>query len=160
MHLLSGRELQEYFRQRDNRFTNSKGMHIGWYDSGAHTSLSLPLYETVPPPYEFEIITSEEGFDDFIQGFGIQTVKDIDQLDYNHSWIRYLKGNAEVQITSMELEASFSFRIYKSRTTIASLNLHFYDECYRHLTLPDEFVKYFTDNEQRLHAAAANQYKF
>ena len=160
MPLISRDQLADYFGRRNNRFTNSLGMEIQWHEtSGAYTSFTLPMPDVIPPPYEIQIITTEEGLDDFIEGFRIEDTKDIDKLGYNNSWIRYLNGQAEVEVAAMELEAAFSFRIYKSRTTITSLDLHFYDECYHHLTLPEEFLKYLNDNEGRLFAAMANRYK-
>lgn len=160
MPLISRHQLADYFARRNNRFTNSRGIEIKWHDeSGAYTSVTFPMIDVTPPLYEIRIITTEEGYEDFIEGFRIETTNDIDKLGYNNSWIRYLNGQAEVEVASMELEAAFSFRIYKSRTTITSLDLHFYDECYRHLTLTEEFLKYFNDNEGRLFAAMANRYK-
>jgi len=159
MNLLSKRNLDNYFANRNNPFANSKGMQISWHDEwGVHTSFPLPLDDARQASYELHIVTSE-GLDDFIENFIVKSIEDINQLDYDKSQVRYLNGNAEILVTSMELEASFSFRIYKSLTTVASIDLHFYDECYRHLTTPNDFFQYFSNNEHRLHAAAANRYR-
>jgi hypothetical protein len=159
MTFISRQELADYFFSRGNSLINSQGMQLRWYDKwGAFTSLAL-AEDIIPDSYELSIITSEEGLDDFIEGFRIENTKDIDKLGYKQVWPRYLNGQAEIQVTPMELEAAFSFRIYKSRTAISSLDLHFYDECYQHLSLPEEFLKYFTDNQSRLFAAVANRYK-
>jgi hypothetical protein len=158
MTFISKQELDDYFSSPGNNLINSQGMQLRWFDKwGAFTSLVLA--DILPDSYDVSITTCEEGLDDFIAGFGIETAKDIDNLGDKQVWSRYLNGQAEIQVTPMELEAAFSFRIYKSRTTISSLDLHFYDECYQHLSLPEEFLKYFTDNQSRLFAAVANRYR-
>jgi hypothetical protein len=105
------------------------------------------------------ITTLEESLDDFIEGFKIQKIEDIDQLGYTNSWMRYLNGHAEIDATPMELEATITFRLYKSRTLISSLELHFYDEASKHLTLPEDFLKYISQNERSLQTANEYRYK-
>lgn len=91
--------------------------------------------------------------------FKIQKIEGIDQLAYTNSWMRYLNGHAEISATPMELEATITFRLYKSRTLISSLDLHFYDATSKHLTLPEDFLKYIFENERPLQVANENRYK-
>jgi hypothetical protein len=151
-------ELSAHFTYNGNRFSNSEGMKITWLEEWGVSTL-LSFYGREEVPFHMCISTSEESLDDFIKGFGIQKIDDIDHLGYTNSWMRYLNGCAEIDVTSIELEATLTFRLYKSRTLISSLDLHFYDEASKHLTLPEDFLKYILENEQPLQAANENRYK-
>lgn len=163
MLLVPREELSAYFISNGSRFINSEGMEITWSEEwGVFTGLSFYRREKGSfheAPIEMSISTSEESLDDFIEGFKIQKIEDIDRLGYTNSWMRYLNGYAEISATPMELEATITFRLYKSRTLISSLDLHFYDETSKHLTLPEDFLKYFFENERRLEVANENRYK-
>jgi hypothetical protein len=156
-------ELSSHFISNGTRFTNSEGMEITWSEEwGVSTHLSF--YRTEQgrfheAPIEMSISTSEEGLDDFIEGFKIEKIENINQLGYTNSWMRYLNGHAEINVTPMELESTITFRLYKSRTLISSLDLHFYDERPNHLTLPEDFLKYIFENERLLQAANENRYR-
>lgn len=138
-------------------------MEITWSEEwGVFTRLSFYLRENGhfhEAPIEMSISTEEESLDDFIEGFKIQKIENINQLGYTNSWMRYLNGYAEISATPMELEATITFRLYKSRTLISSLDLHFYDERSKHLTLPEDFLKYISENERPLQAANENRYR-
>ena len=154
-------ELSANLISRGRRFINPEGMEIGLLEEwGVFTLLSFYGRDEGPVgPVEMFISTSEESLDDFIEGFKIRTIEDVDQLGYTNSWMRYLNGHAEVSVTPMELEATITFRLYKSRTLISSLDLHFYDETSKHLTLPEDFLKYLSENERPLQAARENRFK-
>jgi len=163
MLLLPREKLSAHFTRNGNISINSEGMEIRWSEEwGVLTLLSFYGRDEGPfhvAPIEMSISTSEESLDDFIEGFKIQKIEDIDQLGYTNSWMRYLNGQAEISATPMELEATITFRLYKSRTIISSLELHFYDETSKHLTLPEDFLKYIFENERSLQAAIENRYK-
>lgn len=150
-------ELKEYFAERRYNFVNAAGMQFTQNQHGIHTEFILFGDEA---PYKMEIITEEESAASFIEGFQIAELSDIDRLGYNNSWMRYLNGYAEILITPMELEAAFSFRIYKSRTTVSSLELHFYDEAYEHLTLPEDFERYLEKKDHLLQEAAFGKTRY
>jgi hypothetical protein len=156
-------ELSAHFIRNGRRFTNSKAMEIAWSEEwGVFTLLGFYTREKAPfheAPIEMSISTSEESLDDFIEGFKIQKIEEIGQLGYTNSWMRYLNGYAEVSATPMELEATITFRLYKSRTLISSLDLHFYDEISKHLTHPEDFLKYIFENERPLQTANENRYR-
>jgi hypothetical protein len=156
-------ELSAHFTRNGSRFTNSESMKITWSEEwGVFTLLSFYRGEVGSfhmAPIEMCISTSEESLDDFIEGFKIQNIENLDQLGYTNSWMRYLNGHAEISATPMELEATITFRLYKSRTLISSLDLHFYDETSKHLTLPEDFLKYISENERPLQAANENRYR-
>ena len=105
------------------------------------------------------ISTEGDSPEDFIQQFKITTTNDIDVLDYTNSWMRYLNGEAEIAVSPFELEAELRFKIINRKTIIFSLELHFYDEVYEHLTMPADFKKYVAEHETRLNAAVENRYK-
>lgn len=85
--------------------------------------------------------------------------KDINSLDYTHAWMRYLNGDAEIGVTPLELEATLGFKISNRKTIIFSLDLHFYDEVYEHLTIPEDFERYISDHSNRLRIANENRHK-
>lgn len=73
--------------------------------------------------------------------------------------MRYLNGEAEIAVCPFELEAELKFKIINRKTIIFSLDLHFYDEVYEHLTLPEDFEKYITSRQKALDLAAENRYR-
>ena len=92
-------------------------------------------------------------------GLFLQSLEKIDKLGYNDSWMRYLNGEALISVTPIELEATLVFKIVIRKTIIFSLDLHFYDEVYEHLTLPDDFEQYISKYDRRLQAAVENRFK-
>jgi hypothetical protein len=151
-------DLIEYFKSRKNRFKNSKGMELGMTAGNDFwTYFSLTNHEY--GPLAISISTEEEYFSDFIELFRLKSTEDVNDLGYSNSWMRYLNGYAEISVTPYELEATLNFRIIKRKTIIYSLDLHFYDEAYEHLTMAEDFERYIAANENRLHLAAQNRYK-
>lgn len=164
MLFVSREELSAHFISNGNRFTNSEGMKITWLEEwGVFTLFGFYRKDQGGPSHfgsiKMCISTSEESLDDFIKGFEIRKIEDIYKLGYKNSWMRYLNGYAEIGVAPRELEATLTFRLYKSRTLISSLDLHFYDEASKHLTLPEDFLKYISENERPLQAAVENRYK-
>jgi len=158
MDYLSEKDLATFFERNNNRYINSAGMQIGQSEQwGIWTFLEVTTHEE--SSLAVSISTEEDSLQDFIVGFKIEGWRDIDQLDYNSSWMRYLNGAATITINPMELEADISFRIVKSKTIIFSMDMHFYDEMYEHLTMPEDFQKYIADHERRLEAASENRYR-
>lgn len=155
--LLMG-EVVNYFNSRNNRFKNSAGMELGLVDGNViWTYFSLINHDY--GPNAICISTEGDGPYDFISGFNLKKAEDIDHLDYNSSWIRYLNRAAEISVTPWDLEATLNFRICNRKTMIFSRELHFYDEVYEHLTMPEDFEEYISSNENRLDLAAQNRYK-
>ena len=65
-----------------------------------------------------------------------------------------------MEVIQMEIEAPLNFRLHKMKTMVFSLELHFYDEVYKHLTLPEDFADYFSENETKLYVAVGNKFKY
>ena len=152
------KEVLTYFKNRNNRFKNSAGMELGLADGNViWTYFSLINHNY--GPNAVEISTEGDGVYEFISGFDLKKVEDIDRLDYNSSWIRYLNSAAEIGVTPWHIEATLNFRICNRKTMIFSRELHFYDEVYEHLTIPEDFEGYIASNENRLDLAAQNRYK-
>lgn len=151
-------KLLTYFKKRNNRFKNAKGMELG-LSAGNElwTYFSLTNYDH--GPLAISISTDGDSLTEFIEGFKVQELEDIDNLEYTNTWMRYLNGDAEISVTPMELEATLIFRIMKRKTAICSLDLHFYDEVYEHLTKPEDFEAYIHSHEKRLNLAAENRYR-
>ncbi len=146
------------FVRNNNHYVNSAGMEIGLSkELGIWTYLNVIDYDE--GPLKVSITTEEDSPKEFIVGFKIESWKEIDKLDYTSSWMRYLNGAATITIRPMELEADISFKIVKFKTIIFSLDMHFYDEVYEHLTIPEDFQKYIDDHERKLFSAKENRYK-
>lgn len=155
---ISHQDIIEYFQKRASRFKNSAEMELGLTEAGElWTALYLCDYND--GPLAISIHTEGDSPDEFIQEFKLKVLADIDNLYYFSSWMRYLNGGAEIHITPMEIEATLVFKIVKRKTIICSLDLHFYDEVYEHLTMPEDFENYITSHENRLNAAQGNRYK-
>lgn len=155
-------ELSAFLAVHDNRFINVAGMEIAFYEESGIGS-SLKFYEeeeNLSGPVEMSIHTSEESLDDFISGYELKDIGDMYMLDYGHSWRRYLNGYAEIAVEHQIIEASLIFRLYKSRTLVTSLEMHFYDEVSGHLTMPEEFLDYLVKHERSLQAANEYMYKY
>ena len=158
MSLISAATLIEYFQSRNNRFKNLKGMELGMAD-GNECWTYFELCNHSHGPLAINISTERDCPDHFIEQFRITTTQEIDELGYTNSWMRYLNGEAEMGVTAYELEAELNFKIIGRKTMIFSLDLHFYDELYEQLTMPEDFEKYIADHENRLNVAVQNRYK-
>ena len=147
-----------YFENRNNRFKNSAGMEFGKAEGNVlWTFFSLSNHDY--GPNAFDISTEGDTADEFIAGFKLNKIEDIDHLGYTESWMRYLNGGAEISVTPLELEATLRFKINKRKTMIFSLELNFYDEVYEQLTMPEDFERYISIHENRLAFAGENRYK-
>ena len=49
---------------------------------------------------------------------------------------------------------------HKTRTLVFCTASHYYDEVYKHMTLPENFIHYFRKNKHKLQVAMANRFKF
>ncbi len=158
MELLSEKDLALFFEQNNYYYKNSAGMEIGLYEKKDVWTL---LRETSHNESYFSrsIYTEGDSLQDFINAFEIKILQDIDQLNYISCWKSYLKGSASIIINPMELEADIWFKIVYNKTIIFSLDLHFYDEMYEHLTQPEDFKKYIKDHERQLQTANENRYR-
>ena len=158
MKMVLEQDLVSYFNLRANRFRNQAGMFFGMGQMNEiWTHFNLCNYHH--GPLAIDISTENDCADEFISGFQLQSLEKLDTLEYNHSWMRYLNGDALISVTPIEFEATLVFKIVKRKTTIFSLDLHFYDEVYEHLTLPEDFEQYISNCDRRLQAAFENRYK-
>ncbi|MCW3090486.1 MAG: hypothetical protein JWP81_1555 [Ferruginibacter sp.] len=155
---ISPEEILEYFKSKNNRFKNSKGMELGLTAAGELWT-SFYLCNHNHGPLAFSIHSEDESPTEFIEQFKLKAIEEINNLDYTSSWMRYLNGEAEINVIPFELEATLGFKIVKRKTIVFSLDLHFYDEVYEHLTLPEDFEKYISLHENRLGIAQQNRYK-
>jgi hypothetical protein len=158
MEYISEQAVLDYFKSRKNRFRNASGMEFGMGKiNDIWTEFNLCNYDF--GPLAIDISTEGDGLNEFIEGFRIKTIEDINKLGYTNSWMRFLNGFAEISVTPMELEATLRFKIVRRKTIIYSLDLHFYDEIYEHLTMPEDFENYISTHERRLQAENDNRYK-
>lgn len=158
MAAISTQDIIQYFKNRVNRFKNSKGMELG-LTAAEELWTAFYLCNHNHGPLAISIHTEDDSLSEFTEQFKLKGLEDIDHLDYTSSWMRYLNGGAEINITPFELEATLVFKIVKRKTIISSLDLHFYDEVYEPLTIPEDFENYLTSHENRLNIAQQNKYK-
>lgn len=79
---------------------------------------------------------------------------------YNHLWMHYLNGQAVATVNPLWLEAEIELKIVRNKTVISSLDLHFYDEVYEHLTMLEDWERYVKEKTSWLQLAADNRYKW
>ena len=149
-------DILDYFNARNNRFTNAKGVEMGLTERNEIWSYFSLIHHDYGP-LAISISTEGDSPQDFIDKFVLASVDEIEILEYKHSWMRYLNGMAEISITPIDLEATLEFKIVKRKTIIFSLDLHFYDEVYEHLTMSEDFERYVEGHAHRLGVAAANR---
>jgi hypothetical protein len=151
-------EILEYFRKQDRKWINSNGMELGL--SGKNEIwTNFSQVSSGDGPLALSISTEDCTINDFIEGFNLKSIRDIDTLAYGSSWIRYLNGNAEIHVTPFDLDATITFRIFRAKTIVYSVELHFYDEEYNHLTLEEDFAHYIGAKAKLLDSAMQNRYK-
>jgi len=155
---VSNEDVLAYFTNRKNRFTNPNSMELG-LTAGNEFWTYFVLCGQEQGPLAISIGTEEDRPEEFIAGFKLASFEDIQTLGYTNTWMRYLNGDAEITVTPLELDAPLGFKIVKRKTIIFSLDLHFYDEVYEHLTMPEDFESYISSHGKRLNAAGENRHK-
>ncbi|NHE58746.1 hypothetical protein [Cyclobacterium plantarum] len=151
-------ELAQYLSSKKPGFQTQNGLSIYLIDGSICSNYDFEIEEL---EFSFNLFTEEESLHEFIEGFRIQNINDFEALGYNNSWIRYLNREADMEVTQMEFEEGpLCFRLHKMKTLVFSASLHFYDEVYDHLTLPEDFISYFFKNKSKIATAMANRYQF
>ncbi|MEX2564674.1 MAG: hypothetical protein WD431_01875 [Cyclobacteriaceae bacterium] len=151
-------ELALYLSSQKPGFQTSGGLSIYYIDNAISSEHKFEVEEL---DFSFCLFTEEESLHEFLEGYRIENFSDLEELGYKHIWMRYLNREADMEVTQMEFEeAPLIFRLHKMKTIVFSSALHFYDEVYRHLTIPEDFIHYFFDNQAKLSKAVANSYKF
>ncbi len=153
-------ELKFWFNQKGNRYQNATGMQMRMHEKGNQIWTEFDLMAYGEDPIALSIYTEYDLPEEFIELFRIKNIDDIEKLGYNNSWIRYLNGLATITVKTEELEAELQFRIHNDRTTVSSLELHFYDEVNEHLTMVDDFMNYLLKRGNFLETAVQNRYKW
>jgi hypothetical protein len=151
-------EVLEYFRKQEGKLINSNGMELGLSAKNEIWS-NFSLVSSDEGPLALSISTEDCAINDFIEGFNLKSIRDIDKLAYGSSWMRYLNGNAEIHITPFDLDATITFRIFRAKTIVYSVELHFYDEECNHLTMKEDFAHYIQAKAKLLDSAMQNRYK-
>lgn len=158
MPIISVEELAQYLSSKCPGFQTQNGLSIPLIENSVSTAYKFEVEEL---DFSFCLFTEEESLYEFIEGFRIQNIEDFEELGYKNIWIRYLNWEADMEVTQMEIEeAPLNFRLHKMKTMVFCVALHFYDEVNEHLTLPEDFINYFFDNQAKLDVAIANRYKF
>jgi len=149
------------------------GQYLASRKPGIPTRNGLSTYlvgKSIASEYRFEVeeldfsfclFSENESLGEFIEGYRIKSTDDFEELGYKNIWIRYLNREADMEVTELEIEEMpINFRLHKMRTLVFSITSHYYDEVYTHLTLPEDFIGYFFENQDKLQVAFSNRYKF
>lgn len=156
---ISVEELAKYFVLKGKLLTTPGGLCIHLLGEELFTQYCYP--DSVSSDFEFTLFTESENLHEFIEGYKIKSIGDIENLDHRNIWIRYLNSEATMEVIQTETEeAPVNFRLHRLKTMIFSLDMHYYDEVINHLTLPEDFIEYFYENERNLRVAFDNRYKF
>jgi hypothetical protein len=159
MPYLSAEELGRYLTTKSPIFQTSKGLSI--YVNGNAISTQYKFEVEHDEDFSFCMFTEQDSHMEFIEGFRIKNMGDLEKLGYNNVWIRYLNRQAEMEVTKMENEEiPISFRLYKMKTLVFCAAAHYYDEVYEHLTLPEDFIGYFQKSKKKLLVAMNNRFKY
>lgn len=158
MSTISAEALGQYLSSRKPGIPTRNGLSI--YLVGKSIS-SEYRFEVEELDFSFCLFSEDESLDEFIEGYRIKNMDDFEELGYENIWIRYLNREADMEVTELEIEEMpINFRLHKMRTLVFSITSHYYDEVYTHLTLPEDFIRYFHENQKKLQVAFANRYRF
>ncbi|WP_339926057.1 hypothetical protein [uncultured Cyclobacterium sp.] len=151
-------EFGQYLSSQSPGLETSNGLYIHYIRGSISSEYS---FEGEESDFSFCLFTEEESLHEFIDRYKIKNLSDLEELGYNHIWMRYLNGEADTEVMQMKFEEGpLRFRLHKMKTMIFSASLHFYDEVYVHLTLPEDFISYFFKNKSKISTAMANRYQF
>lgn len=155
---MSAEELAQYLSSKSPGLQTLNGLSIHLIGKWISTEYKFEVEEL---DFSFCLFTEEESLSEFIEGYRIKNSEDFEELGYKDIWIRYLNREADMEVTELEIEETpINFRLHKMKTLVFSTALHYYDEVNKHLTLPEDFINYFFDNQSKLDVAIANRFRF
>ena len=158
MSTISAEELAQYLATKGPIFQTSNGLSI--FVNGDVISTEYK-FEVEQIDFSFCLFTEEDNLTEFIDGFRIKNLDDLKELGYKNIWIRYLNREADMEVTELEIEETpINFRLHKMKTLVFCAALHYYYEVNEHLTLPEDFIRYFHENQKKLQVAIGNRYRF
>lgn len=158
MSTISAEALGQYLSSRKSGIPTRNGLSTFLVGKSISSEYRFEVEEL---DFSFCLFSEDESLDGFIEGYRIKNTDDFEELGYKNIWIRYLNREADMEVTELEIEEMpINFRLHKMRTLVFSITSHYYDEVYTHLTLPEDFIRYFHENQKTLQVAFANRYKF
>jgi hypothetical protein len=138
------KELGQYLPSQKPGLQTSNGISLYYINGSISSDHKFEIEEL---DFSFSLYTEGESLHEFLDGYKMENLADLEELGYKHIWKRYLNREADMEVTQMEFdEAPLNFRLHKMKTLVFSTSLHFYDEVYEHLTLPEDFISYFSKN--------------
>src|SRR5690606_29101102 len=128
---LSTEALAQYLASKSPIFQTLNGLSV--YVNGDQISTEYK-FKVGQEDFSFCLLTEEDNLTEFIEGFKIKNIDDLEDLGYNDIWIRYLNREADMEVTELEIEETpISFRLHKMRTLVFCTASHYFDEVYEHL---------------------------
>ena len=111
MSYLSAEELAQYLASKSPIFQTLNGLAV--YVNGDQISTEYK-FKVEQEDFSFCLFTEEDNLTEFIEGFRIKNIDDLEDLGYNDIWIRYLNREADMEVTELEIEETpISFRLHK-----------------------------------------------
>jgi hypothetical protein len=147
-------ELIDFLAMHPGGFTTESGLKIGRSKWGIFTHADFPseIFDFIAEEgfFKMSIHTEADSEWSFMEGFKLDSISQIPLLSHQHSWMRYLNGQAEITIDLISYEFELTFFIRNYKTIVYSPSLHFYDEVPDHLTTEEDFERYLTRHQDFL----------
>ncbi|MEP7376039.1 MAG: hypothetical protein ABI675_21765 [Chitinophagaceae bacterium] len=98
-----------------------------------------------------DLVAAFRNAEDFIEKSWIRNVDDLQSIKNSICWSQYILGRGYISCMLLEMDnAELCFRLPASEirnssttmTMVYSLDLHYYDEVEKALTLPEQFIEY------------------
>src|SRR5690606_11417367 len=96
---ISAEELAQHLSSKSPIFQTTNGLSI--YVNGNHISTEYK-FKVGQEDFSFCLFTEEDNLTEFIEGFRIKNIDDLEDLGYNDIWIRYLNREADMEVTELE----------------------------------------------------------
>ena len=103
MSYMSTEQLAQYLSSKSPIFQASNGLSI--YVNGDHISTEYK-FEVGQEDFFFCLFTKEDSLNEFIKGFKIKNMDDLENLGYNDIWIRYLNREADMEVTKLAIQGN------------------------------------------------------
>lgn len=155
---LSKEELIKELERKEKKFINQWGIEISLLADGIF-SASKDLLNDEEKGIRLELVNECPSADEFALWFQLKNADELDAISNSMLLTNYLAGRGSVYASVDKVEAELNFQIVKQKTTVQDLSRHFYDELYKCLSLPEQFVSYIEENDELLHKAAMKQGK-
>lgn len=148
--LINATELKEYFEERDGFVRARNKIEMIMEDTGG-VSLTLPINAGNRRKIIIELVAEFADVEQLIEKAEIKTIGDLHSIRNSVCWLRYVQGCGYVSCMIEGLNnADICFRVpgmevrkgKPAMTMVYSMDMHYYNEVDKPLTLPEQFIEY------------------